>query len=91
MNTKQLRNFSFYLHRWLGLVAGILLCIAGLTGSILVFWHEIDKAVIAARFGRVIPGDTKVSLLAIAIGIPVGRGLFLTFTSPFLRAISVRY
>ena len=39
---------------------------AGITGSILVFWHEIDKAVIAARFGRVIPGDTKVSLEAIA-------------------------
>jgi uncharacterized iron-regulated membrane protein len=66
MNTRKLRNVSFYLHRWLGLVAGILLCIAGLTGSILVFWHEIDEAVIAARFGRVIPGDTKASLEAIA-------------------------
>ncbi len=66
MNTKKLRNISFFLHRWLGLVAGILLCIAGLTGSILVFWHEIDRAVIAARFGRVIFTDTKVSLEAIA-------------------------
>jgi uncharacterized iron-regulated membrane protein len=66
MNTKKLRNFSFYLHRWLGLVAGILLCIAGITGSILVFWHEIDEAVIAASFGRVIPTETMVSLDAIA-------------------------
>jgi uncharacterized iron-regulated membrane protein len=43
MNTRKLRDISFYLHRWLGLVAGILLCIAGLTGSILVFWREIDR------------------------------------------------
>jgi uncharacterized iron-regulated membrane protein len=66
MNTKKLRNLSFYLHRWLGLVTGILLCIAGITGSILVFRPEIDEAVIAARFGRVIPSETKVSLDAIA-------------------------
>lgn len=66
MNTKKLRHFSFFLHRWLGLIAGILLCIAGITGSILVFWHEIDRSVIAARFGRVIPTTTKVSLDAIA-------------------------
>ncbi len=43
-----------------------MLCIAGINGSILVFWHEIDRFVIAARFGRVIPTETKVSLEAIA-------------------------
>jgi uncharacterized iron-regulated membrane protein len=60
MNTRVLRNSAFHLHRWLGLVGGFLLCIAGLTGSILVFWHEIDRFVLARRFGEVIPGGTQV-------------------------------
>ncbi|WP_017651348.1 PepSY domain-containing protein [Fortiea contorta] len=46
MNTKIIRNTAFQLHRWLGLVGGVLLCIAGLTGSVLVFWHEIDEIVL---------------------------------------------
>jgi hypothetical protein len=49
------RSLFFHVHRWLGLTAGILLCIAGLTGSILVFWHEIDHWWLVQRFGAINP------------------------------------
>ena len=42
MKKRVKRTFSF--HHWIGLVAGILLLISSITGSILVFHHEIDHA-----------------------------------------------
>ncbi|MHC5857744.1 PepSY-associated TM helix domain-containing protein [Nostoc sp.] len=66
MNARKIRNTAFHLHRWLGLIGGTLLCIAGLTGSVLVFWHEIDHVVLVERFGRIIPGVERVSIPAIA-------------------------
>ncbi|MDS3862276.1 PepSY-associated TM helix domain-containing protein [Thermosynechococcaceae cyanobacterium BACA0444] len=65
MNRKTIRHFFFYAHRSLGLVVGILLCIAGVTGSILVFWHEIDAAILTQRFGSLIPRDTPISFTTI--------------------------
>jgi uncharacterized iron-regulated membrane protein len=59
------RSLFFHVHRWLGLTAGILLCIAGLTGSILVFWHEIDHLVIAQRFGSLSPTGAPSTIAAI--------------------------
>lgn len=66
MNARTIRNTTFHLHRWLGLIGGIFLCIAGLTGSVLVFWHEIDRMVVAQRFGQVIPTGERVMISAIA-------------------------
>ena len=39
------RAFVRKLHLWLGLSAGLLLCITGLTGSLLVFYPEIDTLI----------------------------------------------
>lgn len=66
MNARTIRNTAFHLHRWLGLIGGTLLCIAGLTGSVLVFWHEIDHIVLTQRFGQIIPTGEPVSMPAIA-------------------------
>jgi uncharacterized iron-regulated membrane protein len=55
------RAIAFHAHRWMGLAIGILLCIAGITGSILVFWTEIDRAIIAIQFGQIRPMETKVA------------------------------
>jgi uncharacterized iron-regulated membrane protein len=41
-NRKRRRKFWLQCHLWLGLSIGGVLAIAGLTGSVLVFWHEID-------------------------------------------------
>lgn len=64
-NRAKLRAIAFHLHRWLGLTAGILLCIAGITGSILVFWHEIDRWWLTQRFGAIIPSSAKAAIPAI--------------------------
>jgi uncharacterized iron-regulated membrane protein len=80
MNTRNIRNITFHLHRWLGLISGLLLCIAGLTGSILVFWHEIDRFVLTQRFGEVVPGGTQVSLskiVEVAKAASPGKGFKL--------------
>ncbi|NOQ35617.1 MAG: PepSY domain-containing protein [Methylococcaceae bacterium] len=39
---KKRRKFWLEVHLWLGLTAGMFLVLIGLTGSILVFWQEID-------------------------------------------------
>jgi uncharacterized iron-regulated membrane protein len=41
---------AFSLHHWLGLVAGILLLVLSVTGSVLVFHHDIDHAQYAHLF-----------------------------------------
>ena len=66
MNAKTIGNTAFHLHRWLGLISGTLLCIAGLTGSVLVFWQEIDHLVLTQRLGQIIPNGERVLIAAIA-------------------------
>lgn len=43
-NLKARRKAWLKVHLWLGLSAGAVLMVVGLTGSILVFWQEIDAA-----------------------------------------------
>jgi uncharacterized iron-regulated membrane protein len=61
MKMKKVRDSAFALHRYLGLVAGLILIIIGLTGSILVFYHEIDQFIIAQRFGQVVSQGERLS------------------------------
>ncbi|MEH2382461.1 MAG: PepSY-associated TM helix domain-containing protein [Nostoc sp.] len=62
MNRKTLRNLAFILHRYIGLVVGVLLIIAGLTGSLLVFSPEIDEFLLKSEIGQVIPSGQRVSI-----------------------------
>lgn len=62
MHRKIIRTITFHLHRWLGLGVGILLCIAGLTGSILVFEQEIDSFLLTRQMGQVVPTETILPL-----------------------------
>lgn len=57
MSPFRLRNFIFVLHRTIGLAIGLLLIIVGLTGSLLVFHHEIDRWIVSRQFGTVIPQE----------------------------------
>lgn len=41
--TKRLRKLWLIVHRWLGLTAGLLFVLIGVTGSLLVFHREIDE------------------------------------------------
>lgn len=65
MNFRKIRNTAFHLHRWLGLIGGILLCIAGLTGAVLVFWHEIDRVVLTQRFGQIMPTGERIAIATV--------------------------
>jgi uncharacterized iron-regulated membrane protein len=40
---------------------GIILVIVGLTGSLLVFEHEMDEWAIQQRFGHVVPQEQRLS------------------------------
>ena len=62
MKSRKLRNISLALHQYIGLVVGLLLIIVGLTGSLLVFQHEIDRFLVQRQFGLVIPQQQRVSI-----------------------------
>lgn len=48
---KARRKLWLSLHLWLGLGFGLFLAIIGLTGSVLVFWHELDEAINPVLYG----------------------------------------
>ena len=61
--SKKFRDVMFNLHRYLGLVVGLIAIIAGLTGSLLVFMRDIDNFAFAHKYGAVTPqGVHGVSL-----------------------------
>ncbi|MBW4553300.1 MAG: PepSY domain-containing protein [Aphanocapsa sp. GSE-SYN-MK-11-07L] len=85
MNARTVRITAFHVHRWLGLIGGILLCIAGLTGAVLVFWHELDHWVLTQRLGQIVPTREPIAIAAIADtvkAIYAPKGLTLSSISP---------
>ncbi|MEH1837060.1 MAG: PepSY-associated TM helix domain-containing protein [Nostoc sp.] len=61
--SKKFRNLIFNLHRYLGLVIGLIAIIVCLTGSLLVFGVDINNFAFAHKYGAVIPqGVHGVSL-----------------------------
>jgi uncharacterized iron-regulated membrane protein len=61
MRYKEIRQFNFPLHRYLGLAVGIILAIVGLTGSALVFQSELDHAAVRLQYGRIVPEAHRLS------------------------------
>jgi uncharacterized iron-regulated membrane protein len=62
ISPQKLRNLVFQLHRYLGLVVGLILVLVGLTGSLLVFHAEIEAAMVERQFGVVQPQENPVSI-----------------------------
>lgn len=62
MKSKEIRNLTFYLHRYIGLVVGLVVIIIGFTGSLLVFEKEINQFLISQQFGQVIPQEQRLPL-----------------------------
>jgi uncharacterized iron-regulated membrane protein len=60
LNFSRPRNLVFLVHRYLGLVIGLVLVIVGLTGSLLVFIPELDAQIVQTRFGNVAPQNERV-------------------------------
>lgn len=59
-----IRKLALALHRYVGVFAGLLVALSGLTGSLLVFRDEID-ALLHPELRRVVPGDRSVPLQAV--------------------------
>jgi uncharacterized iron-regulated membrane protein len=56
------RDWIFQLHRYIGLFVGILTAIIGLTGSILVYAPELERFLVAQKFGEVVSQGTTVEI-----------------------------
>jgi uncharacterized iron-regulated membrane protein len=39
----RLRPYFVWIHRWVGLIAGVYFVLAGLTGSVLAYWQDLDE------------------------------------------------
>ncbi len=61
----KLRSVTFTLHRYVGLVAGLIVAIVGLTGSLLVFEPEINHFLLQFEFGQIVPQQQQVSILSV--------------------------
>jgi uncharacterized iron-regulated membrane protein len=70
------RVIAFHAHRWLGLVSGVILCIAGLTGSLVVFQDQMHHWWYIQQFGAVIPTETRAAIP------PIIERLKVTYPSP---------
>jgi uncharacterized iron-regulated membrane protein len=62
MNSKHIHHLVFILHRYIGLVVGLIIIIIGFTGSLLVFQEEIDHRLIQQQFGKVIPLEERIPI-----------------------------
>lgn len=62
MKPFKLRSFAFRLHRYIGLVVGLVLIVIGLTGSLLVFADEIDHLLVSRQMGQIIPQGQRISI-----------------------------
>lgn len=97
------RSFLVTFHRWVGLVAGVWLFIAAITGSILVFSDEIDRALnpefLVAKPGEVVSVDRVVASIeegfpgyfASSINLPnEADENFTVFTKPLDKSVPSR-
>lgn len=62
MKTLKIRNLIFSLHRYLGLLAGIVIAIVGLTGSLLVFHEELESLLVRQRLGAITPKPEAIEI-----------------------------
>jgi uncharacterized iron-regulated membrane protein len=61
---RSFRNQVFSWHRYIGLAVGIVLAIVGLTGSILVFYPEMDHAMLTNKVGQIAEQGDRISVAA---------------------------
>jgi uncharacterized iron-regulated membrane protein len=65
MPAKKLRHLTFILHRILGFAIGLIAIPLSLTGSLIVFQHEINEFQLHQQFGAILPKGDRLSLEAV--------------------------
>ncbi|MGC1271871.1 MAG: PepSY domain-containing protein [Croceibacterium sp.] len=90
-----LRHLVRYLHLWLGLVAGALFALLGLTGSALVFYPQIDRMLhpAIAVEGQAVPGgpEWNRALETLRTAYPDKAGPWRLEVTGTAEAIPARY
>jgi uncharacterized iron-regulated membrane protein len=78
-----MRELLLFIHRWLGLTAGVIFAIASLTGGILVYEAELDRLIAGPRF-HTTPGTLEPAALhaAVAEHRPGARILRVDWPTP---------
>lgn len=61
-----IRHVLLWMHRWIGLLIGGFLVIAGVTGSILAFDDELEQVINPQLYARPQPGSTHLDLAMLA-------------------------
>lgn len=62
LRSPHLRSLVFQLHRYLGLVCGLILVIIGTTGSLLIFEPELEHQLIERRIGAIVPQGNPINI-----------------------------
>lgn len=62
MKRLTVRQVAFTLHRYIGLGVALILIVIGLTGSFLVFGHEIDHFLVHLQSEKIVPQGERMSL-----------------------------
>jgi uncharacterized iron-regulated membrane protein len=62
MRSLRLRSVMFQLHRYLGLLCGLILIMIGSTGSLLVFEPELEHQWLEQQIGAIVPEGNPVSI-----------------------------
>ncbi len=81
--SKRIRNFLFQGHRYLGLVLGIIIAIAGLTASMMIVMLDTEEFFILQGIEEVVPQGERLSLEVLsdrAKDAPIAQG-YSTVTS----------
>ena len=80
MRSLKLRSLVFQLHRYLGLICGVVLIIIGTTGSLLIFEPELEHQLIEHRLGVIVPQGNPISIDAVVASVraELGRAPHLT-------------
>jgi uncharacterized iron-regulated membrane protein len=56
------RRFFVFVHRWIGIIIGLAVVVLGVTGSIAVYWREIDRTFNSELYVEPRPGQPMISL-----------------------------
>ncbi|MUG96468.1 PepSY domain-containing protein [Scytonema sp. UIC 10036] len=87
MKQLKLRSLAFHLHRYIGLVVGLLLVFVGLTGSLLVFEDEIDHFLLNHQMGYVIPQGQQISFPQVLDTVKAAYSNYSELKVDFIRKL----
>jgi len=83
MGLPGMRSILVLQHRWFGLAAALFLFIAGLTGAVIAFDHELDAALNPQFFLARSSGPVRPALaLALALALADALGFDQAMPSP---------